>query len=139
MNYSAGSIVGVRPLPGMVSIAEYPTSWEANVAAARLQEAGYEAAVLVDPATDVAPHHVTHRLAVLVVRKEAVDSAREVLGLHQPDHEAQKLDAAYHHRRFVDQPAWVRYATWALLLAIPGPIAVVALWLAWTALSSLFP
>lgn len=82
--------MGVRPLPGMVPIAEYASRWEADVAAARLREAGYEAAVLVDPATEIAPHHITHRLAVLVVRAEVADPAAEVLGLERPDIEADR-------------------------------------------------
>ena len=123
----------------MVPIAEYATRWEANVAAARLKEAGYEAAVIVDPATDVAPHHVTERLAVLVVRTEVADPAAEVLGLERADIEAEYLDAAFHQRRFADRPAWVRYLTWALIIAIPGPIAIAGLLLLWTLLGSMFP
>ena len=123
----------------MVPIAEYSTRWEANVALARLKEAGYEAAVIVDPATDVAPHHVTERLAVLVVRTEVADPAAEVLGLERADIEAEYLDAAFHQRRFADRPAWVRYLTWALIIAIPGPIAIAGLLLLWTLLSSMFP
>ena len=131
--------MGVRPMPGMVPIAEYASRWEANVAAARLSEAGYEAAVLVDPAIDVAPHHVTDRVAVLVVRSEAAVAASETLGLDRPDLEAEKLDAAFHRRRFADRPAWVRYTTWTLIIAIPGPIAVLGTWLLWTLLRGLFP
>ena len=123
----------------MVPIAEYATRWEADVAAARLREAGYEAAVLVDPATGVAPHHVTDRLAVLVVRSEVADPAAEVLGLERADIEAERLDAAFYQRRFADRPAWVRYLTWTVFIAIPGPFAVVGLWLIWTTLRSLFP
>ena len=131
--------MGVRPLPGMVPIAEYASRWEANVAAARLREAGYEAAVIFDPATDMAPHHVTDRLARLVVRAEVADPAAEVLGLERRDNEAERLDAAFHHRRFADRPAWVRYLTWTLVIAIPGPLAISGLILLWTVLRSLFP
>ncbi len=129
----------VRPLPGMVPIAEYANRWEANVAAARLREAGYEATVLVDPATDVAPQYVTHRFAVLVVRAEVADLAVDVLGLERPDIEAESLDAAFHHRRFADRPAWVRYLTWALIIAVPIPLAISGLLLLWTVLRSIFP
>ena len=131
--------MGVRPLPGMVPIAEYGSRWEANVAAARLREAGYEATVLVDPATDVVPHYVTHRFAVLVVRAEVADLAAEVLGLERPDVEAERLDAAFHQRRFADRPAWIRYLTWTLVIAIPVPIAISGLILLWTTLRSIFP
>ena len=134
-----GTLRDVKPLPGMVPIAEYPSRWEANVAAARLHEAGFEAAVLVDPATDIAPHHITHRMAVLVVHTEAAEVAAEVLGLSRPDVEAERLDAAFHQRRFADRPAWVRYLTWTVVIAIPGPFAILGLWLTWTVLSSLFP
>ncbi len=123
----------------MEPIAEFASRWEANVALARLSEAGYEAAVLVDPATDVAPHHVTDRVAVLVVRCEAAGAAAELLGLDDPDPQAELLDAAFHRQRFSDRPAWVRYLTWTLVAAIPGPFAVLGLWLAWTLLRSLFP
>ena len=126
-------------MPGMVPIAEYPSRWEANVAAARLQEAGYEAAVLVDPATDVAPHHVTERVVVLVVRSEAAEPAAALLGLPRPDDEAERMDAHFHQRRFSDRPTWVRGATWVLVAAIPGPFAVLGLWLLWRLLRSLFP
>ena len=95
--------------------------------------------MLVDPATDVAPHHVTDRLAVLVVRTEVADPAAELLGLERPDREAERLDAAFHQRRFADRPAWVRYLTWTLVIAIPGPIAIAGLLLLWTTLQSLFP
>ncbi len=123
----------------MVPIAEYSSRWEAEVAAARLREAGYEATVLVDPASEVAPHHITYRLATLVVRAEVADLAAEVLGLERPDVEAENLDAAFHQRRFSDRPAWVRYLTWTLVLAVPVPIAVSGLILLWTALRSIFP
>ena len=123
----------------MVPIAEYASRWEANVAAARLREAGYEATVIFDPATDTAPHHVTDRLTVLVVRTEVADRAAETLGLERPDLEAERLDAAFYQRRFADRPAWIRYLTWALVIAIPGPIAVAGLLLLLTALRSLFP
>ena len=126
-------------MPGMVPVAEYPSRWEANVAAARLREAGYEAAVLVDPATEVAPHHVTERIAVLVVRAEAVERAADLLGVPLADAEAERMDAHFHQRRFADRPAWVRYLTWVLVVAIPGPFAVVAIWLLWRLLRGLFP
>ena len=123
----------------MVAIAEYASRWEADVAAARLRDEGYEAAVLADPAAEVAPHHITYRPAALVVRVEVADLAAEVLGLERPDTEAERLDAAFHQRRFADRPAWVRYLTWIVFIAIPGPFIVVGLWLMWTTLRSVFP
>ncbi len=131
----------MRPLPFMTPIAEYANRWEANVAAARLREAGFEATVLVDPATDVAPHHVTERMAVLTVRSEAAEAAGEVLGLNEPRNaEVERLDAAYYHRRFKDRPKWVRYTTWALIIAVPAPLAIATLLLIWLATTNLlFP
>lgn len=123
----------------MVAIAEYASRWEADVAAARLREEGFEAAVLVDPATEVAPHHITCRLAVLVVRAEVADLASEVLRLERSDTEAELLDAAFHQRRFADRPAWVRHLTWIVFIAIPGPFIVVGLWLMWTTVRGVFP
>ncbi len=130
---------GVKPIKGMVTIAEYPSRWEANVAAARLRDAGLESTVLVDPATDVAPHHVTDRMAVLVVREEAAEPAAAILDPIRSDREAERLDAAYHQHRFSDRPAWIRYATWALIIAIPGPLALSALWVLWYGVRGLFP
>lgn len=131
--------VQMRPLQGMTAIAEFGTRWEANVAVARLRDAGLEAAVLVDPATEVAPHHVTDRLAVVVVRSEAADRASLTLKAHHASDQNKQLDAAYFQRRFADRPAWVRYATWALVLAIPVPFAVSAIALLWIGVEGLFP
>ncbi|MCY4425126.1 MAG: hypothetical protein OXC06_18860 [Acidimicrobiaceae bacterium] len=129
----------MRPLSGLVPIAEYADRWDANVAAARLQEAGFEATVIFDPATDVAPHHVTHRMAVLVVRAEAADPAAELLGLERPDIEAERLDATFNQRRFADRPAWVRYLAWILVIAVPGPFIVSVLLSLWWGWQSIFP
>ena len=123
----------------LVPIAEYASRWEADVAAARLREAGCEASVLADPATAIALRHASDSSVVLAVRYEAAGDAADLLGLNTPDPEAEFLDAAYHHRRFSDRPAWVRFTTWVLLAAIPGPFAVVALWLLWKAMRSLYP
>ena len=123
----------------MVAIAEYPSRWEADVAAARLHEAGYEATVLVDPASEVAPHHITYRLATLVVRAEVADLAAELLGLEQPDIEAERLDATFHQRRFADRPAWVRFLTWTLIIVWPVPVAISGLLVLWIVLRSIFP
>ena len=109
------------------------------MAAARLREAGCDAVVLRDPTTAVAPHNAMDSPIVLVVRSEEVETAAELLNLDRPDAEAEYLDALYHQRRFADRPTWIRYATWLLLLAIPGPFAVVTVWLLWTAMQSLFP
>ncbi len=129
----------MRPLPGMVPVAEFPNRWEAQVVVARLEQAGIEAAMIGDPATEVAPHHVTERVVTVVVRHEAAEDAAEVLSGNGVDDWTERMDAAYHERRFADRPRWIRYATWALVLAIPAPFVLVAGYLGYRFLSGLFP
>lgn len=124
---------------GTTAIAEYADHLEAKVAVARLAEAGFESAVLIDPAAGVAPHHVTDPMAVVVVAADAAEAAAAVLAEVPRDEEAERLDAAFHHRRFSDRPAWIRCATWALIIALPGPFALAGLWVLWRVLRSLFP
>ena len=122
----------------MAAIAEYPSRWEAEVAAARLREAGYEAAVLAE-AWEANSQDTSYCLAAVVVRAEVADLAAGVLGLERPDIEAEHLDAAFYQRRFADRPAWVRHLTWIVFIAIPGPLIVVGLVLLWTVLQGIFP
>ena len=129
----------MRPLPGMVPVAEFPNRWEAQVAVARLEQAGIEAAMLGDPADQVAPHHVTERMVMVVVREEVAEDAADVLAVDGADGWSEEMDAALHERRFADRPGWVRYATWALILAIPAPLALSAIYLLYRAASGLFP
>lgn len=129
----------MRPLPGMVPIAEFPSRWDAQLAVARLRQAGLEAALIGDPAAEVAPHHVTHRVTIVVVRAEVADEASEMLGVEGHDEWAEHLDSIYHQRRFADRPQWVRWATWILLVAVPGPFVVAGLVLGWRIARSLFP
>ena len=121
-------------------MAEFGSRFDADLARARLWEAGLEAAVLGDPAHGVAPHHVTERVFSLVVRDEVVEHAREVLGGDVPPNaEAEALDRQFHQRRFADRPPWVRWMTWALIAAFVGPVAIAALLqLVWI-LRGLFP
>ena len=130
---------GVTPLPGISVIASYASRWQADVAAARLRDVGYGAAVLVDPAVGVAPHHGAERMAIVVVREETAESARDLLEDTEHDDELERIEAAFHTHRFADRPTWVRYATWSLLVSIPEPLALTAAWLLWSALRSLFP
>jgi hypothetical protein len=129
----------MRPLPGMVPVAEFPNRWEAQVVVARLEQAGIHAAMVGDPADQVAPHHVTERMVMVVVREEALDDAMDVLALDGVDDWSEQMDATFHQRRFADRPAWIRYATWALILAIPAPFVVVAAYLLYRIVSGLFP
>ena len=76
---------------------------------------------------------------MLVVRSEVADLAADVLGLERPDSEVDHLDAAFHQRRFADRPAWIRYLTWTLVIAIPVPVAISGLIVLWTVLRSVFP
>lgn len=123
----------------MVPVAEFPSRWEAQVAVARLEQAGIEAALIGDPADQVAPHHVTERMVMVVVREEVVEDAFDVLAVDGVDRWSEQMDATFHQRRFADRPAWVRYSTWSLILAIPAPLALVAVYLLYRAADGIFP
>lgn len=131
----------MKPYEGFAVIAEYDNRWEADVAAARLQEAGYDAKVFVGSDTPIVSHPNTGDSAVLVVPRHMAETAADLLSSDwaEADPEGEYLDSLYHHRRFVDRPSWVRFTTWMLMIAIPGPLAVVAIWLLWQALRSIFP
>ena len=131
----------MRPYEGFAVIAEYDNRWEADVAAARLKEAGCDAKVFVGSGMPIASHHTTGDSAVLVVPWHMVETAADLLSSSwsEADPEGEYLDSLYHHRRFVDRPSWVRFTTWMLMIAIPGPLVVVAIWLLWQALRSIFP
>ena len=130
----------MRPLPGMSVVGEYTSRFDADVAAARLLDSGLESTVLGDPSYSVAPHHVVERLFRLVVRDEVADHASELLtDGRAPDPEAEALDAHFHQRRFADRPPWIRWATWSLLIAIPGTVAASAALLVLMLLVRAFP
>lgn len=117
----------MRPLPGRSVIAEFGDRFDADVAKARLDDAGLESTVLGDPAYSVAPHLVTERVFQLVVRDEIADHARDVLADGRPaDREADSLDEAFYQRRFADRPTWVRRSTWLVIAAVAGPPATAA-------------
>ena len=129
-----------RELRGMAVVGEYSSRFAADLAAARLAEARIDAAVIGDPAAAIAPHHVTRPGFRLLVRREAEDLARSALGGPAgPDPEADELDGWFYQRRFGDRPAWVRAATWALILAIPVPVVLAALGLLAVLVARSFP
>ena len=123
----------------MVPVAEFPSRWEAQIALARLGQAGIPAAMVGDPADQVAPHHVTERMVIVVVGADVVAAARHILAVDGADEWTERMDGVFHERRFSDRPPWVRYATWALILAIPGPFAVVILYFVLRVTTGLFP
>jgi len=123
----------------MVPVAEFSSRWEAQVVVARLEQAGIEATMIGDPADQVAPHHVTQRMVTIVVRREAVEDAVDVLALEGVDEWSEQMDATFFERRFADRPAWVRYTTWALILAFPGPLAITAAYILYRLVSGVFP
>ena len=130
----------MRPLPGRSIVAEFGTRFDADLARARLAEAGLESVVVGDPAHAVAPHHVTERVFQLVVVDEVAEHARSVLTDDLPvDAEADALDAAFHQRRFADRPVWVRRTTILLLITFAGPVALAALFHVLWLLRGLFP
>ena len=124
-----------EPMAGMVGVAEYGSRWDADLAAALLTEAGIEATVLGDPASTVAPHHVTERWFTVCVRREVAAEAGEVLSSPGFDH----LDAEFHHRRFRDRPRWIRFLTVLLVVAVPVPILITVVLLIGLMVRSLFP
>jgi len=123
-----------RPLPGMVTVAEFGSRFAADLASARLHDSGIDNAVLGDPASTVAPHHVTERWFTVCVRAEAVDIALEALGEPEGSHE---LDVTAH--RFRDRPGWIRMLTWALILAVPVPLLISLALVSYLGVRSLFP
>ena len=135
-----------EPLPGMAAVAEYGDRFAADVASARLHEHGIHNTVLGDPASSIAPHHVTQRgFRVLVLEIELGD-ALEVLevdhgfGLgHWSTAEVDALDAKFFRREFRDRPRWVRYCTWVSLASFAGPVALIALVQVFFAIRGLFP
>ena len=129
-----------RELRGMAVVGEYGSRFDADLAAARLAEARIDAAVVGDPAAGIAPHHVTRRGFQVLVRRDAEELARTALApASGPDPEADELDGWYYQRRFGDRPAWVRAATWALILAIPVPVVLAAIGLLAVLVARSFP
>ena len=124
----------------MSIVGEFTSKFDADLAVAMLGDAGLEGAVLGDPAHSIAPHHVTDRMFRVVVREEVAEDARELLGHGvEPDKEIQALEAAYHQRRLADRPTWIRWATWAVFLAIPGTFLVAGALIVYQLLQGLFP
>jgi hypothetical protein len=122
----------------MSIIGEYTSRFDADVAAARLLESGFESTVLSE--NWAAPHDGVESSFHLVVRDEVADHASELLaGGRAADHEADELDAMYHHRTFADRPNWVRWATWTIIIAIPGTLLLTAAVQALAITDRLFP
>ena len=128
----------MRPLPGMSVVGEYTTRFDADLAAARLSEQGLESAVLSGHLAW--PHDLLSRVWRLVVRDEVADHAQAVLDRGAgTDPEVEALDALYHHRRFADRPAWVRWSTVAILAAVAGPLVLSVVAQLLVVLDRLFP
>ncbi|MDH4168405.1 MAG: hypothetical protein OEW42_02345 [Acidimicrobiia bacterium] len=121
----------------MVAIAEFGNRFAADVASARLTEAGIDSTVLGDPAAAIAPHHITERWFSLCVRAEAADHAREALA--DPVDATHRSDVEFVASAFRDRPRWIRVATWALILAIPVPLLVSLVLVLLVTTRSLFP
>lgn len=127
-----------RPLPGRATAAEFGTKFDADLAAAYLEDHGIEARVLSDPAALIAPHLVTDRGFRVVVREEILDEAQEILASDHPA-EVDELDAAFHMRPFRDRPAWIRRTTAITFIAVAGPAILVALVLLWKLITGIGP
>jgi hypothetical protein len=122
----------------MSVVGEYTTRFDADLAAAQLSDQGLESTVLSGHLSW--PHDLLSRVWRLVVRDEVAEHAQAVLddGL-APDPEVEALDALYHHRRFADRPAWVRWTTVAILAAVAGPLVLSAVVQLVLLLDRLFP
>lgn len=127
-----------QPLPGNATAGEFGSKFDADLAAAVLDDHGIEAKVVNDPAAMVAPHLVTDRVFRVVVREEVLDVAQGIL--HETSSsEVDELDAAFYHRRFGDRPLWIRRTTLIVLAATAGPAFAVLLVLIWKALTGIGP
>ena len=129
----------VRPLNGLVSIAEYPTRFGADTAVAKLTAAGIDAAVLADPAAGVAPHLVTSRSFSVLVRVAVADDANLVLvrsgaavgppGIAAPSTPAVSPgdgagDEGDEGR--LERPRWVKVVAWTTAGSLVLPLVLAA-------------
>lgn len=106
----------IDPLDGLEPIAEFGSRFEADAAAARLETEGIEAAVLGDPGSSIAPHHVNVAGFSVVVLPQDVIAARAVLDKDHLD------DEEPNYTRFGDRSASFKAATVVLVLIFVVPL-----------------
>ena len=103
--------------------------FDADLAVARLESAGIEATILSDTNPETGTLGLGAKGFRVVVHHEIAEDATSVLHGAAPAVQAgsDELDAGIDERRFADRPPWIRYGTYAVLAALAGPIAIVAL------------
>lgn len=116
-------------MPNMRVVGVFNRRFDADLAVARLESAGIEAVILSDTNPETGNIGLGSKGFRVAVHQEIAEDASTVLNGEDPVIQAEidDLDTAFYQRRFADRPAWIRYATWAVLAAMAGPIAVVAL------------
>ncbi|MEO0493573.1 MAG: hypothetical protein AAF081_09170 [Actinomycetota bacterium] len=116
-------------MPNMRVVGVFNRRFDADLAVARLESAGIESVILSDTNPETGNLSLGARGFRVAVHQEIAEDAAVVLNGEDPTVQAEidELDLAFYERRFADRPAWIRYATWAVLAAMAGPIAVVAL------------
>lgn len=117
--------------------------FDADLAIAKLKSAGIRGVVVADTNPETGNASLAADGFRVAVRREVESDAIDVLAAEDPGAAAQseidELDALYHRRRFSDRSKWIRYATWAVLLGVVGPILVTGLIEAGWLVDSLFP
>ena len=116
-------------MPNMRVVGVFNRRFDADLAVARLESAGIEAVILSDTNPETGTLGLGAKGFRVVVHQEIAEDATVVLHGEEPAVQAEidELDAAFYERRFADRPAWIRYGTWAVLAALAGPIAIVAI------------
>ena len=116
-------------MPNMRVVGVFNRRFDADLAVARLESAGIESVVLSDTNPETGNLSLGARGFRVAVHQEIAEDASVVLHGEEPAVQAEidELDAAFYERRFADRPAWIRYGTYAVLAALAGPIAIVAL------------
>lgn len=116
-------------MPNMRVVGVFNRRFDADLAVARLESAGIEAVILSDTNPETGTLGLGAKGFRVVVHQEIAEDASVVLHGEEPAVQAEidELDAAFHERRFADRPTWIRYATYAVLAALAGPIAIVAI------------
>ncbi len=130
--------------PVTMTVAEFGSRFDADLAVAKLKSAGIAAMTRNDPAASIAPHLVTDRVFSIVVTADTAEEARRVLD--QPDTigragtpTADELDAQFYVQGFRYRPPWIRRTTLLLLIAFAGPVALTAAILFFSSLARAMP
>ncbi len=129
----------MRPIGDLRVVGRYTTRFDAEVAVAQLGDAGIQSVLLGDTTTEGEVFGRVQGYEVAVLVETAEDAAVLLEGERPRNAEIDSLDSQFYMRRFADRPPWVRWATYALLATVAGPLLLAALvQLGWLA-GGLFP